>query len=70
MVCDRLGYMTFCDRVGDTFRWRGENVATVEIEDIVGRAFRALECVVYGVEVPGQEGRCGMMAIHLTNTHG
>lgn len=65
MVCDSLGYMTFCDRIGDTYRWKGENVATIEVENIISRAFQAVECVVYGVEIPGQEGRCGMAAVRV-----
>ena len=60
---DCLGYVHFCDRLGDTFRWRGENVATIEVENIISRHLNAAEVCVYGVEIPGQEGRCGMAAI-------
>lgn len=67
MMKDWLGYMYFCDRLGDTFRWRGENVATIEVENILSKHLRAAEVCVYGVELPGQEGRCGMAAIAKTD---
>lgn len=63
MVCDWLGYMYFCDRLGDTFRWRGENVATCEVENVISKHLNSAEVVVYGVEIPGQEGKAGMAAI-------
>ena len=63
MMCDQFGYMYFCDRLGDTYRWRGENVATVEVENIISKNLDSTEVVVYGVEVPGQEGKAGMVAI-------
>jgi acyl-CoA synthetase (AMP-forming)/AMP-acid ligase II len=60
---DKYGYMYFCDRLGDTYRWRGENVATIEVENVISKHLNSAECVVYGVEIPGQEGRAGMAAI-------
>lgn len=63
MVVDNWGYMYFCDRLGDTFRWRGENVATVEVENAISGHLSSSEVSVYGVEVPGQEGRAGMASI-------
>jgi solute carrier family 27 fatty acid transporter 1/4 len=63
LMCDSLGYVYFCDRLGDTFRWRGENVATVEVENVISKHLNSAECFVYGVQVPGQEGRAGMASI-------
>jgi acyl-CoA synthetase (AMP-forming)/AMP-acid ligase II len=63
MMSDSYGYIYFCDRLGDTFRWRGENVSTIEVENIISKNLDAAEVCVYGVELPGQEGRCGMAAI-------
>lgn len=63
MMCDKYGFIYFCDRLGDTYRWKGENVSTVEIENIISAKLDFTECVVYGVEIPGQEGRAGMVSI-------
>ena len=53
----------FVDRTGDTFRWKGENVSTTEVENIMAQ-YSALEhAIVYGVEIPGTNGRAGMAAI-------
>jgi acyl-CoA synthetase (AMP-forming)/AMP-acid ligase II len=68
MVGDALGYLYFADRLGDTYRWRGENVATIEVENALSSRLNSSEVVVYGVEVPGQEGKAGMAAIILNNT--
>jgi citronellyl-CoA synthetase len=56
----------FVDRLGDTFRWRGENVSTTEVESVLGAFPGIEEAVVYGVEIPGTNGRCGMAAIRLS----
>jgi len=69
MMQDSLGYVYFCDRLGDTFRWRGENVATIEVENAISRRLNSREVVVYGVEVPGQEGRAGMAALSCEPEH-
>ncbi|KAM6471367.1 long-chain fatty acid transport protein 1 isoform 1-T2 [Liasis olivaceus] len=63
LVMDELGYMYFKDRSGDTFRWRGENVSTTEVEGILIRVLSKSDVAVYGVEVPGVEGKAGMAAI-------
>lgn len=60
---DNDGFIYFVDRLGDTFRWRGENVSTVEVENTISRLLNSTEVVVYGVEVNGQEGRAGMATI-------
>ena len=65
MVCDYLGYVSFCDRLGDTYRWRGENVSTIEVENLISAAFQNIIVVAYGVEVEGEEGRCGMAAVSV-----
>ncbi len=63
MKRDHDGYFYFVDRMGDTFRWKSENVSTGEVELVVN-AFDDVEVgAVYGVEVPGNEGRAGMAAI-------
>jgi len=50
---DEYGYMFFRDRTGDTFRWRGENVSTSEVEAIISSIVSLNDAVVYGVKVPG-----------------
>ncbi|MCH9668291.1 MAG: long-chain-acyl-CoA synthetase FadD6 [Actinomycetia bacterium] len=60
-----FGHAAFTDRLGDTFRWKGENVATTEVEAAVARDPQVEECTVYGVEVPHTGGKAGMVAIQL-----
>ena len=55
----------FVDRLGDTFRWKGENVSTTEVELIVDSVENISETVVYGVEIPNTDGRAGMASIRL-----
>jgi len=55
--------MYFMDRMGDTYRWRGENVSTVEVESVISSVLEQVDSVVYGVDVPGVEGKAGMAAI-------
>ncbi len=57
MSRDRLGYYYFVDRVGDTFRWKGENVSTREVADVIAAAPGVAEATVYGVTVPHHEGQ-------------
>ena len=56
----------FVDRLGDTYRWRGENVSTTEVENLIGSFPGVEDAVVYGVEIPGTNGRCGMAAIRMS----
>ena len=61
--CDEEGYCWFVDRIGDTFRWKSENVSTMEVSDALGD-FEGLDAItVYGVQVPGHGGRAGMAAL-------
>jgi fatty-acyl-CoA synthase len=60
---DRAGYYYFADRLGDTFRWKGENVSTTEVAEVVSACPGVTEAVVFGVEIPGNEGRAGMAVI-------
>ncbi|XP_053345546.1 hsFATP2a_ACSVL_like domain-containing protein [Clarias gariepinus] len=62
---DHENFVYFQDRVGDTFRWKGENVATTEVSDILSMVDCIEEANVYGVTVKGHEGRIGMAAIVL-----
>ncbi|XP_069674182.1 long-chain fatty acid transport protein 1-like [Periplaneta americana] len=63
LVMDKYGYLYFKDRTGDTFRWKGENVATAEVESVIINVIGLKDAAVYGVQVPDQEGRAGMAAI-------
>jgi fatty-acyl-CoA synthase len=60
---DAEGYFYFVDRIGDTFRWKGENVATSEVAEVLSVFPGIKEANVYGVKVPGTDGRAGMAAI-------
>uniref|UniRef100_A0A7S4QSY3 Very long-chain fatty acid transport protein n=1 Tax=Ditylum brightwellii TaxID=49249 RepID=A0A7S4QSY3_9STRA len=62
---DKEGYLYFHDRVGDTYRWKGENVSTTEVEATITTSLKEEvdECVAYGVSVPGCEGKAGMLLI-------
>src|SRR6185295_133003 len=60
---DALGYFYFVDRIGDTFRWKGENVSTNEVAEVLNVVPGIKEANVYGVAIPGQDGRAGMASI-------
>lgn len=61
VVLQKHGHIQFGDRIGDTFRWQGENVATTEVESVIMNWPEIEDAVVYGVTVPGRDGRCGML---------
>lgn len=63
LVQDEYGYFYFKDRTGDTYRWKGENVATAEVEGVVSNVAGHRDATVYGVQIPGMEGKAGMAAI-------
>jgi fatty-acyl-CoA synthase len=60
---DENGYFYFVDRVGDTFRWKGENVATSEVSETITAFPGVKQANAYGVAVPGKDGRAGMVAL-------
>jgi fatty-acyl-CoA synthase len=60
---DPQGFFYFVDRLGDTFRFKGENVSTVEVEDVLARCPGVSDVAVYGVSVPATEGRVGMTTL-------
>jgi acyl-CoA synthetase (AMP-forming)/AMP-acid ligase II len=62
---DSEGRVWFSDRIGDTFRWKSENVSTAQVGEVLGHHPSVLEANVYGVTVPGHEGRAGCAALML-----
>lgn len=65
---DSEGRWYFVDRIGDTFRWKSENVSTNEVSEVLGHHPRVVEANVYGVEIPGHDGRAGCAAVLLDTT--
>ncbi len=63
MTKDKDGYFYFVDRVGDTFRWKGENVSTSEIAEVLSVFDGVKEANVYGVHIPHADGKAGMAAL-------
>jgi fatty-acyl-CoA synthase/citronellyl-CoA synthetase len=61
VVKQKHGHIQFGDRIGDTFRWQGENVATTEVESTIMKWPEIEDAVVYGVTIPNRDGRCGML---------
>lgn len=60
---DEMGYFYFIDRIGDTFRWKGENVATSEVSEAITVFEGVKEANVYGVQIKGMDGRAGMVSL-------
>ncbi len=65
MRFDEHDYFYFVDRIGDTYRWKGENVSTQEVAEVLGKAPGVLAANVIGVSVPGAEGRAGLAALQV-----
>lgn len=60
---DTEGRWFFNDRLGDTFRWKGENVSTTEVANVLGEYPGIVDANVYGVQLPGHDGRAGAVAL-------
>jgi len=65
---DEKGYWYFVDRIGDTFRWKGENVSTAEVEAAIAKFPGITEVTAYGAAIPGTDGRACMVAITLDHS--
>jgi fatty-acyl-CoA synthase len=63
---DDRGYFYFVDRVGDTFRWKGENISSNEVAETINTHQGVASCAVYGVAIKDHDGKAGMAAIHLS----
>lgn len=64
---DAKGYYYFHDRIGDTFRWKSENVSTAEVSEMVSQFPAIQEANIYGVEIPHHDGKAGMAAVVVDN---
>ena len=62
---DKAGFYYFVDRLGDAFRWKGENISASQVASVILDCPGVVDAVVFGVELPGYEGRAGMSAISV-----
>ena len=60
-------WLSFADRVGDTYRWKSENVSTMEVAAILNNASGVMDCNVYGVQIDSAEGKAGMAAMNVSD---
>ncbi len=65
---DAEGFFSFVDRIGDTFRWKGENVATLEVAALICACPGVDDAVVYGVAIPDNDGKAGMAMLSTSET--
>ena len=65
---DRMGRFYFVDRVGDTFRWKSENVSTTDVAEVMSRVPGVTIANVFGVPVPGFDGKAGMAAVSVDSS--
>jgi acyl-CoA synthetase (AMP-forming)/AMP-acid ligase II len=68
MKWDEEGRWWFVDRLGDTFRWKAQNVSTAEVSEVLGKHPEVAEANVYGVQIPGHDGRAGCAAVVLNSS--
>ncbi|XP_064620171.1 long-chain fatty acid transport protein 2-like [Lineus longissimus] len=69
LVTDKMHNVYFRDRVGDTFRWKGENVSTTEVASVLADEQIIFHVNVYGIQIPGCDGRAGMAAMTIKDGH-
>ena len=63
LTLDREGFFTFVERMGDSFRWKGENVAASDVEDAIRATGLVRDAAVYGISLPNHDGKTGMASI-------